>query len=248
MNDQSSKEDMSEDDKTNAGEAETNGEQAKNRPAAAPSAAAEPAAEDMLSMSVRRFVAATAARTPTPGGGSVAGVVAALAAALGEMALNFTRGKKKFAAHQAVHQRMARRLARAREMAQQLVSDDAAAFESYQQAARMADSPEKQQAMQLATAVAIDVPRQLAKLAVAVLGDLHELADKCSKWLISDLLAAAALAEAACRLSDYNVRINLRGVADQAAAEDIRRASAEDVRRAGDLREQVERTAAEELP
>ena len=57
---------------------------------------------DLLSMTVRDFAAATAARQPTPGGGSVAGVVGALGAALGGMALAFTRGKKKFAEHEAL--------------------------------------------------------------------------------------------------------------------------------------------------
>ena len=38
--------------------------------------------EDYLSMSVRDFAATTADKTPTPGGGSVAGVVASLGVAL----------------------------------------------------------------------------------------------------------------------------------------------------------------------
>ena len=39
--------------------------------------------QDMLALSVREFVAAAAAKTPTPGGGSVAGVVGALVAVPG---------------------------------------------------------------------------------------------------------------------------------------------------------------------
>jgi formiminotetrahydrofolate cyclodeaminase len=204
--------------------------------------------QDLLSMSVRDFAAATAAKQPTPGGGSVAGVVGALGVALGEMALAFTRGKKKFAEHEETYAHLAGRLGRARQMFQQLVGDDVAAFRNYQEAMRMEDSAAKAEAMQVATAAAIAVPREAAKLALAVLGDLRELADKCSPWLVSDLVAAAALAEATCRLSDYNVRINVGQVDDPAAAADLRKGSGDDVARAAVLREQIEAAVREHLP
>ena len=68
--------------------------------------AAEETSQDILSIPVREFLAATAAKQPTPGGGSVAGVVAGLGVALGEMALNFTKGKKKYAEHEAFYDRL----------------------------------------------------------------------------------------------------------------------------------------------
>ncbi|HUT01631.1 MAG TPA: cyclodeaminase/cyclohydrolase family protein [Phycisphaerae bacterium] len=204
--------------------------------------------QDLLSLSVRGFVSATAAKQPTPGGGSVAGVVGALAVGLGEMALNFTKGKKKFAEHEAYYAGLSDRLARAREMFQQLVADDVAAFRNYQEAMRMEDGPEKDEAMDIATAAAIAVPREATKLALALLAEMRELAGKCNPWLISDLVASAALAEATCRLSDYNVRINLGNVKDEAAAGDLRAGSAGDLARAAALREEIEAAAKEHLP
>jgi len=203
---------------------------------------------EMLSMSVREFAAATAAKRPTPGGGSVAGVVGSLGVGLGEMALNFTKGKKKFAEHEEYYAHLGGRWAKAREMFQQLVCDDVAAFANYQEASRMDDSPEKDEAMQVAIAAAIAVPREAAKLSLALLADLRELADKCSKWLVSDLVASAALAEATCRLSDYNVRINVPSVSDAAAAADLRTASADDLARSVALREQIEAAVKDALP
>jgi len=202
---------------------------------------------DLLALSVREFAAQAAAKTSTPGGGSVAGVVGALGTALGEMALSFTIGKKKFTEHAEAHAHLSGRLARAREMFQQLVHDDVAAFRNYQEAMRMDDSPQKAEALAVATAAAIDVPREAQKLALAVLGDLRELADKCNPWLISDLVASAALCEAVCRLSDYNVRINLGQVDDEAAASDLRAGSANDLARAVALREEIEAAAQEYL-
>ncbi len=204
--------------------------------------------EDLLAMPVAAFVEATAAKKSTPGGGSVAGVVGALGVALGEMALNFTRGKKKFAEHAETYDHLAARWVKAREMFARLVADDVAAFQSYQAAARMDDGPEKDEAMDLATAAAIDVPREAAKLALAVLQDFRQLADKCNPWLISDLVAGAALAEATCRLCDYNVRVNVKQVGDEQAAADLRSGSADDLARAVALREAIEAAAKEHLP
>ena len=46
------------------------------------------------------FLNAAAARQPAPGGGSVTALAGALAAAMGEMVLNYSVGKKDLAAHQ----------------------------------------------------------------------------------------------------------------------------------------------------
>jgi formiminotetrahydrofolate cyclodeaminase len=207
-----------------------------------------PDSPDLLDSSVRKFVESVAAKTPTPGGGSVAGVIGALATALGEMALVFTSGKKKYAAHQELYDRLTPRLAKARRMFLELVGDDMAAYSLYQDATRREDGPEKDQAVQLALAAATDVPREAAKLTLAVLEDFAALADKCSPYLISDLVAGAALAVAAIRLSDYNVRINVPSIADSAAAQEIHRNSAADVKRAEALFGHIDQAARKHLP
>ena len=46
------------------------------------------------SRSIEDFLAATAARQPIPGGGSVTALVGALSAAIGEMVVNYSLGKK----------------------------------------------------------------------------------------------------------------------------------------------------------
>ena len=204
--------------------------------------------QDYLSLSVRDFVAASAAKTPTPGGGSVAGVVGALAAALGNMALNFTRGKKKFAEHEGYYEHLAGRLAKLQTMFEMLVGDDVAAYRLYQDSTHLEDGAEKQQAVQLALAAAINVPRESAKTAMALLEDLRAFAGKCNPYLITDLLAAAALAEAVTRLCDYNVRINVPQLTDPQAGAEIRAASAGDLRRAGAILAEIEAGCKEVLP
>jgi len=196
--------------------------------------------DDVLAMSVREFAAAAAAKTPTPGGGSVAAVVGALGTSLGEMALAFTRGKKKFAAHEAFYAELGRRLRRARGMFEDLVADDIAAYGLYASTSKQPDGPQKDEAVQVATAAAIHVPREVTKLALALLADLRALADRVNPWLVTDLLAAAALAAATCRLCHYNVRVNAPQLAGAQDASDVRQASAADLERAESLLAEIE--------
>lgn len=202
--------------------------------------------KDILNDSVRDFISATAAKQPTPGGGSVAGVVASMAVSLGEMALNFTKGKKKYADVAEFHETVGRRLKKARNMFLDLVADDMQAFGMYCEANAMEDGPEKDEASALALAAAIDVPREAAKLALAVLKDLKELADKCNPWLISDLVAAAILASAAAGLCDLNVRINARNLTGQEQT-DILAASKADRETAAKLAAEIEESVKELL-
>ncbi len=192
-----------------------------------------------MALPVREFLAATAAKTPIPGGGSVAGVVGGLAAALGEMVLVFTRGKKKYAKFAAEHDALAVRLARARGMFADLTSDDAAAYSLYQEASRC-EGEAKEAKMSEALAAAINVPREMTALALSVLNDLLALGQHCNPHLLTDLSAAAVLAEAVTRLSDYNVRVNAATLPDRSAADELRQASARDVGRGEALRKAVE--------
>jgi formiminotetrahydrofolate cyclodeaminase len=203
---------------------------------------------DILQSSVEEFVTAASAKTPTPGGGSVAGVVGALGVALGRMTLNFSIGKKALTEHEAYHAELAQRLETACDTMLDLVRYDIAAYQEYQQANRLPDGDDKTRAVEKATAAAIDVPRKTTKAALALLEDMKELAGKCNKWLITDLLAAGALAVAAATLSDYNVRINLPNMTDRAAAENLRNASRDDLARAKTIHAETEEATREMLP
>jgi formiminotetrahydrofolate cyclodeaminase len=204
--------------------------------------------EDLLAIPVSQFIARTAAKTPTPGGGSVAGLVGALAAALGEMSLNFTRGKKKYALHEEFYADLAQRLSGVQARFEQLIADDIAAYEKYQAAAAMPEGQAGKAAAQAqALSAAIEGPRRAAAAALQLLEDLRAFGDKCNPYLISDLVAAATLAVAALRMSDYNVRINTRQLADPSAAQQLRQASAHEVQRGAALRDEIERLVSAHL-
>ena len=177
----------------------------------------------------------------------MAGVVAALSVALGEMSLNFTRGKKKFAEHAELHAKLGGRMEKARKMFLDLISDDMAAYGMYAEASKLPDGPKKDEAVQLSLAASIDVPRQMAKLALALLDDLKALGGCCNPYLVSDLIAAAVLAAAVTVMCDLNVRVNTPQVLDSDAANDIRAASTADRKKAAQLAAQIEQDTQKHL-
>ncbi|NQU74999.1 MAG: cyclodeaminase/cyclohydrolase family protein [Planctomycetes bacterium] len=201
---------------------------------------------NLTAQSVAEFISATAARTPTPGGGSVAGVVGALGTGLGEMALAFTRGKKKFAEHEAAYEIMANRLEKARQMFMCLVAEDMAAYALYQEASRY-EGPDKARKEQLALAAAINVPREMAKVALVVLDELASLLDRCNRYLLTDLAGGAVLLEAVVKLCDYNVRINAPNCADKKIGEEILKSSTLDCEKAKALVERIEASVKQQI-
>ncbi|MFP4355824.1 MAG: cyclodeaminase/cyclohydrolase family protein [Phycisphaerae bacterium] len=187
---------------------------------------------DIFSRPVSSFLDELAAKQPTPGGGSVAALAAALAAGLGQMSLAYSQGKKNLATHAEAHEKLAGKLEAIQKMARRLLTEDMEAFNLYQRAQSMDEGPEKLQASRMALAAAINVPRELAKLSLAMLDELYRMTDKVTPWLVSDLKAAAAMAVAAVRLSEYNVQINAAQLDDTLAAGDLVAAAAADTRRA----------------
>jgi glutamate formiminotransferase/formiminotetrahydrofolate cyclodeaminase len=174
--------------------------------------------------SIDQFLTATAARQPTPGGGSVAALAGALAAAIGEMVLNYSVGKKDLAQHEPQLKSVARELAHARELLLQLMVEDQAAYEALRDARkRPADSSERAARLPATILTCIRVPQAIGAAAGAVL----ELCDRCvdivNPYLLSDLAVCAELAMATVRSAGYNCRVNLADVTDPADRTSIER-------------------------
>ena len=161
--------------------------------------------------SVSDWLSATAARRPAPGGGSVAALVGALAAAMGEMTLNFTTGRKGNTAEQ--ESRVAVELAelhRARMLLLELMEEDQRAFTSLTAARKLDDSvPDKRAKVEAATAAATAVPQAIMATGSRVLAVAGRVAVDANPWLLSDLEVCGELALATVRCGRYNVRANL---------------------------------------
>src|SRR5512144_2965361 len=99
--------------------------------------------DDYRRLPFGRFLDDIAARTPSPGGGSVAAAVGALAAALARMTVEYTAGKKKYAGHEDRLQRLLEELRRAGQMLGELMGEDMAAYERYAAARKSSDPAEQ---------------------------------------------------------------------------------------------------------
>ena len=165
---------------------------------------------DILSLLVRDFLAATAAKQPAPGGGAVAALTGALAASLAAMALEYTVGKKTFVAYDDEIRSALAQFQNASVMFQELIAEDVAAYEALSELLKLPPDQRLAHPDYAATVVAaIRAPQAAAGFALNVLSLCGTLKDKTNKHLLSDLAIAAVYAHATVHASEFNVRVNL---------------------------------------
>lgn len=174
--------------------------------------------DSFTKLTVGELLDRLASDAPTPGGGSVAALTGALAAALGQMACALTIGKRKFAAVEDEVRELARRLERSGDMLRRLMDEDAAAYAELSAAFKLDKSdPQRREQVRQAATIAAEVPLETATLSRVVLRDLEALRGKANPNLASDVQAATHLARAALHAAAANVRVNLFLMEDHAA-------------------------------
>lgn len=162
--------------------------------------------------SLRTFLEALAARTPTPGGGAVAGVSGATSAALLLMVVRFSKGRPELAAHESTLAEAETALERVRTRLLELADEDAHAYAQYSAAAkRPKDDPDRAAALRTAKEACLGVPtamgRELESLARLCTG----LTGKVNTHLESDREVASHLALASARSARAMILVNLQG-------------------------------------
>ena len=166
------------------------------------------------------FVAATASKEPTPGGGAIAALTAATGAALAEMVANLTFGKKGYEAVQPEMEELQAKAEAIRKRMLELSQADADVFNIFMNALGLPKNTDEEKAartaaIQQAYKDAAMVPFEIGELANQIF-DLAELASrKGNQNLITDGIIAAINARAAVKAAFLNVRINLSGIKDE---------------------------------
>lgn len=166
------------------------------------------------------FVAATASKEPTPGGGAIAALTAATGAALAEMVANLTFGKKGYEAVQTEMEELQAKAEAIRERMLELSQADADVFNIFMNALGLPKNTDEEKAartaaIQQAYKDAAMVPFEIGELANQIF-DLAELASrKGNQNLITDGIIAAINARAAVKSAFLNVRINLSAIKDE---------------------------------
>jgi glutamate formiminotransferase/formiminotetrahydrofolate cyclodeaminase len=176
-------------------------------------------ATQLTHLSLAEFADRTAAKEPTPGGGSVAAYIGTVGAALGVMAARFTEGRKGFEEHGEALAREIDALETLRGRLTELVEADAEAYSTVTGAYKLPKSTDEEKAarkvaIQEGLEVALQPPLRTCRAAVEGLEVLSGLAKHSNKNLISDVAVAAFALGATYRSAWINVLINLSGLKD----------------------------------
>lgn len=164
----------------------------------------------LAKLTVDEYLNSLAAKTPAPGGGAVAALTTASAAALASMALNYSIGKKSLNEFSELHNEAIEAFSKLKVEAVALGDADAKAFEKLSSLWGLAEDDPKRKA-EWASAVqgAIDVPKRVMAVGMELLILLKRLNGAITNNLKSDAAIAALLADAGVRAAAWNVRINL---------------------------------------
>ncbi|MBL8746546.1 MAG: cyclodeaminase/cyclohydrolase family protein [Phycisphaerae bacterium] len=165
---------------------------------------------DLRSLTFSELLDRVSAKTPAPGGGAVTASVAALAAALAQMTVNYSLGRKDLVAHAAKHESAIEQLERARWMLLELAVEDVRAYEELNEAMKTPkDDPARPALLAEKASAAIHPPMATIATCAELLRAFEMLAPITNRMLRSDLAIAAVYAEATARASRWNVKVNL---------------------------------------
>ena len=175
-------------------------------------------------MKIIDFIEDLASSSPAPGGGAVAGLSGGLSVALASMIYNLTIGKKTYKdLDDDIRVKLDKNLEECRNIYIQMlnyIDKDEEAFLNLMACYKMPKETQeeivvKNEAMEKATLEAINVPLNLAKLAMKFYDNIYFAVKYGNKNLVSDGKIAAIMLNACIESSMVNVEINLNFLKNQ---------------------------------
>lgn len=156
---------------------------------------------------IEEFLEDVASSSPTPGGGAVAAITGATAAALVEMVLNLTKDKNV--------ETFKNEGSRARRELLNLADEDAKAFDGVMRAFKISkEDKTRKEKIQNAFKGAAETPLKVAQIAKEINVLAKEVQKIGNKNALSDAKTAIYLSEAAQNSAIENVKINLLYIKD----------------------------------
>ncbi|MDR9853918.1 cyclodeaminase/cyclohydrolase family protein [Paenibacillus sp. VCA1] len=197
----------------------------------------------VFDQTVRRFLQAAASSAPTPGGGSVAALAAALGASMGSMVANITSGPK----FESVREKMAdivKLMEAAMAEAELFLKKDMESFNGYMAALALPKGTDEEKrhrsvALQQAAVQAASVPLHLMKRCLEIMSALAGVTVQVNKNVISDLGIALLMLDAAVQSAWITVEINLGSMKDDGVRTSFEETGTELSARSAELKEQV---------
>ena len=164
-------------------------------------------------MTIKEYLNKLADRTPAPGGGSAAALTGALGSALLAMAAKYVLRRAEGSPHgEAVGVSTARRL-------MTLMCEDEKA---YYRLAREIKKRRPKKILRLYKG-AINVPLEICRLTAQSASKCAQICGYCKTSIMSDIVEAVILCEAAFFAAKLNIKINLRSIEDAAYKNKISR-------------------------
>jgi glutamate formiminotransferase / formiminotetrahydrofolate cyclodeaminase len=183
-----------------------------------------PSPNTLTDMSLTTFSEEVSSKKATPGGGSVAAYMGALAAGLLCMVSKITLGKKEQPKESEKLEHVVKMGEELRSRLLKLVVDDAESFNAVMKAFKIPKEEQetRRKAVQDATMKAAEVPLSTLDLSVQVLRLAQDVATHGAKSALSDVSTSRAAARAACEGAASNVLVNLNSLEDKVYAEKTR--------------------------
>jgi formiminotetrahydrofolate cyclodeaminase len=177
---------------------------------------------------LEKYLDDLAAKLPTPGGGSVVGLVGALGIALLSMVSNFTLGKEDYRQSEEEIDKILQKSEDLRDRLTELVDEDIRVYSRVSYAYRLPGKTDKEkevrsQAIEKACKQALIVPLEVARSCREGLDLARRLVEIGNVKLVSDVGVAAGLLEAALKGAELNVKINLKVIKDRDFVEEKRK-------------------------
>jgi glutamate formiminotransferase/formiminotetrahydrofolate cyclodeaminase len=174
----------------------------------------------LLDISVTKFVHEVRARTPAPGGGSVAALVGALGASLASMVGLLTYGKKQWEHLDETMRGVIPPLYSIVDEILPLIEADTAAFELYVEACKSTKNPESEKA-QAALLQAINVPMELARKLASLWPHIEQIAKLGNPNCLSDIQVGIKCIETGIWGARCNVLINCSSLTNNSLKGDL---------------------------
>lgn len=199
---------------------------------------------NIFDTSLREVLAASASDAPTPGGGSVSGIVGSFGVAMVSMVANLTVGKEKYKDVEPQVKVILEKTGKLMNRLEELVQEDIKAFGKFMEVLKMPKDTEEQKnlrasMMQEALKAATDTPMEIARVCLEGLELAAELAGIGNKGAISDVGVAAYVAEAALNSVLLSVDINIPSIKDEAYVDRIQKEKYGLIVKAAQLREKA---------
>lgn len=183
--------------------------------------------------SLKEFTDELASKSPTPGGGSVAGLCSALSAALNNMVVNLTKENN-----------FGDKLSELTSESLELIDEDAESFNQVMSAFKMskdteAEKEKRSQEIQTALVGAAESPLQIMKVGLEILKLGTQIIEEGNVNAVSDAGVGALLALSAVKGGRYNVLINAESLKDESAAENLKSEADQIVKEAEELAAEI---------